>query len=58
MTQHGQLQALGVDQGVPHQVGVVHVAAVVGQGDGARLFQGLGAVSSSPRRATETAPTG
>ena len=39
VAQDGQLHPLGVDQGVPHQIGVVHIAAVVGQGGGAGLFQ-------------------
>ena len=41
VAQNGQLQPFGVDQGVPHQVGVVHVAAVVGEGHGPRPLQGV-----------------
>ena len=38
VAQHGHIQTAGPDQHVPHQIGVVHVAAVVRQGDGPRLF--------------------
>ena len=41
VAQDGQFHPLGVDQGVPHQVGVVHIASVVGQGGGPSLFQGV-----------------
>ena len=41
MAEDRQLLPLGPYHGVPHQVGVVHVAAVIGEGHRPRLFQRL-----------------
>ena len=51
MAQNGQLQLVGPDQHVAHQVGVVHVVSVVRQGDGPCRLQGLGVGGLLPPQA-------
>ena len=58
VAQDGELQPLGVDEGVPHQIGVVHIAPVVRQGDGPRLFQGVGVGELAPLQAHGHRPDG
>ena len=51
VAQHRHIQLPGPDEHVPEQVGVVHVVAVIGQGGGSRLLQGLRVGGLLPQQA-------